>query len=77
VGQNQEAMIYGMKMLQKISVECAKRQGATTDEISLKIAKSENNKEMLKYFLRAANLANVAVQVVENAVAIERKFSLK
>ncbi len=68
IGIGQESMIYGMNCLKKISNRLALQTGRKPEDNFLQITLNENNKGMLKYFLRAARLAKVDVEIEERMV---------
>ncbi|KTD73754.1 hypothetical protein Ltuc_1601 [Legionella tucsonensis] len=59
----QEMMIYAMNILQqssdRLSIQAGLQEGATPITIVI----NENNNDMLRYFLRAARLAKIEVNV--------------
>jgi hypothetical protein len=75
-GKGQEMMIYLLKNLQKIADKLANREGLDNGAIPITIVEDENNTKMLFYFLRAARLAKIDVNIERVENKLNSTFSL-
>ncbi len=75
-GNAQEMMIFLLKNLKKVSEKLAIQAGLDEGAIPITIEVNENNEKMLPYFLRAARLAkiNVNIERRNNQVEATPKF---
>ncbi|STX50908.1 Uncharacterised protein [Legionella busanensis] len=62
-GKGQELMIYEMKILKKFADRLSIQAGLEEGAIPVTINVNENNNDMLRYFLRAARLAKIEVNI--------------
>jgi hypothetical protein len=62
-GEGQEIMIYTMKILQQLSDRLSIQAGLEEGAIPITIVVNDNNSDMLRYFLRAAQLAKIDVNI--------------
>lgn len=64
----QELMIYQMNILKELADKHSIRAGLEEGATPITLVINENNKDMQKYFLRAARLTKIEVNLVENAI---------
>jgi hypothetical protein len=73
-GKGQEIMIYAMNILNQLSEKFAIQAGLKEGSIPITIVLDENNNNMLRYFLRAARLAKIEVNIER---FVPRKLSIE
>lgn len=62
-GKGQEFMIYAWKILNQLSEKLAVQAGLKEGSLPITLIETENNHKMMKYFLRAARVAKVNVNI--------------